>query len=72
MHWIAELFEQSPDHLRPESLRDDIPSWDSLGTLTLMADLDEKFGIMLSDTELRDMTKVEDILIVLRREGKLP
>jgi len=70
LKWIGEMFEQS-DPLTPDTLRDDIPVWDSLGTLTLMAGMDEKFGIMLSDAELRAMTKVDDILAVLRREGKL-
>jgi acyl carrier protein len=70
LKWIGEMFEQT-DLLTPDTLRDDIPVWDSLGTLTLMAGMDEKFGIMLSDAELRAMTKVDDILAVLRREGKL-
>lgn len=71
LNWIAELFEQPIGELTPESLRENIPIWDSLGTLTLMADLDEKYDIMLSDVELRDMTRVGDILDVLQREGKL-
>ena len=70
LEWIGEMFEQ-PGQLAPETSRENIPAWDSLGTLTLMAGLDEKFGIMLSDSELRAMTKVDDILAVLRREGKL-
>ena len=70
LKWIGEMFEQT-DLLTPDILRDDIPVWDSLGTLTLMAGMDEKFGIMLSDAELRAMTKVDDILAVLRREGNL-
>ena len=70
LKWIGEMFERT-DSLTPETPRNDIPVWDSLGTLTLMAGMDEKFGIMLSDAELRAMTKVDDILAVLRREGKL-
>ena len=70
LKWIGEMFEQ-PGQLAPETLRENIPVWDSLGTLTLLAGLDERFGIMLSDWELRAMTKVDDILAVLRREGKL-
>jgi len=70
LKWIGEIFEE-PGPLTPETLRENIPVWDSLGTLTLMAGLDEKFGIILSDDELRAMTKVDDILAVLRRDGKL-
>jgi acyl carrier protein len=71
LKWIAGLFEESPDKLTPECLRQDIPLWDSLGVLTLMASLDEKFGILLSDADLRAMQKVDDILAVLRQHGKL-
>lgn len=71
LKWIADMFEQSFETLTPETLRQDIPAWDSLGVLTLMAGLDEKFGIMLSDVELGEMSRVGDILEVLRRFGKL-
>jgi acyl carrier protein len=70
LKWIGEMFEH-PSALTPATPREEIPIWDSLGTLTLMAGLDEKFGIMLSDAELRAMSKVDDILAVLRRDGKL-
>jgi acyl carrier protein len=71
LKWIAEVFQQPPDSIQPETLRRDIVTWDSLGVLMLMAELDEKHGIMLSDVELNAMTKAGDILEVLRREGKL-
>jgi acyl carrier protein len=69
--WIAELFEESPERVAPGTPRDALPAWDSLGELTLMADMDEKFGIVLTDTQLKAMTTVNDILEVLRANGKL-
>ncbi len=69
--WIAELFEESAEHVTPETPRDAVPAWDSLGELTLMADMDEKFGIILTDTQLKAMVKVDDVLQVLRDNGKL-
>lgn len=71
LKWVAELFEESPDQLRPETPRQDIPTWDSLGVLTLMASMDEKFGILLSDADMKAMQKVDDIFAVLRQHGKL-
>ena len=64
-------FEQPAESIKPETPREEIVAWDSLGVLMLMAALDEKHEIMLSDEELRAMTKAGDILEVLRREGKL-
>jgi acyl carrier protein len=71
LQWLAELFEEPARNLTPDTLRAEIPAWDSLGVLTLMAALDERFGILLTDQEMRAMTNVGDILEVLRRHGKL-
>jgi acyl carrier protein len=71
LKWIAELFEESPDSIRPDTPRDAIPTWDSLGVLTLMAALNERFDIVMSTEELGGMQAVSDILAVLGRHGKL-
>lgn len=68
--WIAKLFDQPVDKLTSATSRDDIPMWDSLGVLTLMAEFDGKFGIVLTDADMRGMRKVGDIFEVLRRNGK--
>ena len=69
--WIAELFEEKPEQLTPDTGRADIQAWDSLGVLTLMAGLDSTFSIQLSDDEVQSMRKVSDILVILRRNGKV-
>jgi acyl carrier protein len=69
--WVAEVFQEPADTLTVETLRKDIAMWDSLGVLTLMAELDEKFDLVISDQETRAMTKVGDILALLQTNGKL-
>ncbi|MGA1792015.1 MAG: acyl carrier protein [bacterium] len=69
--WIADLFEEPKENIKPETLRQDIPTWDSLGILTLMAKLDEDYDIILSEEELQNLRTVDDILSVMRRNGKL-
>ena len=71
MAWIADLFEESAESLRPDTPRDDIPAWDSLGILSLMAGLDEEFEILLSEDDLESLQSVGDILQILKRNGKL-
>lgn len=71
LSWIAEVFEESVDRVKPGTVRASIPGWDSLGTLSLIAALDERFDIHLSESEIEAMTKVEDILSLLRRQGAL-
>jgi acyl carrier protein len=70
--WVADLFEEPADNISPETPRDNIPTWDSLGVLTLMAGLDEQFDVVLTEEELRGMQKVADILDLLRKHGKAP
>lgn len=71
LHWVAELFEESAAGIQADTSRDAIPNWDSLGVLTLMAGLSERFDITVDADELAEMKRVDDILVVLRRHGKL-
>lgn len=69
--WIAQVFEAVPDQLTPDTHRDDVPAWDSLGVLTLLAGLDSDFGIVLTDEDIQAVKTVGDILDVMRRHGTL-
>lgn len=71
MDWLAQAFNEPREKITPETRREDIASWDSLGVLVLMADLDEKFDLVLTDQDMRAMTKIGDVLAVLRERGKL-
>lgn len=69
LKWIANVFEMPIESLKAETKRDEIPAWDSLGVLTLMAGFDEKFGFLLTEEEVSGLTAVEDILKVLNERG---
>jgi acyl carrier protein len=71
LKWIAELFEESSDAITPGIPRTAIPAWDSLGVLTLIAALDEKFDIAVTDGDIQGLETVGDILSILRRSGKV-
>ena len=71
LQWVADLFEEPVENVRPETLREDIQAWDSLGVLTLMAALDEKFDTLLTEEEMQTMQSVQDILNVLNKNGKI-
>lgn len=71
LNWIAELFEEPAQNVQAETTLEAIPTWDSLGVLTLIAGLNERFDLTVEVDELSAMTKVDDILAVLRRAGKL-
>ena len=69
--WLAEVFEDSRGRLKVTTRREDIPGWDSLGTLSLIAALDEKFDIHLSEQDIEAMESVGDIFAILKRNGAL-
>lgn len=69
--WIAEVFEEPAGRIALATERKDIAGWDSLGTLSLIAALDEKFDIHLDEAEIDAMASVQDIFAVLRRHGQL-
>lgn len=71
LKWITELFEEPADHLKPETKKADIPGWDSLGILNLMAGLDSEFNILLSEAEIAKLHCVDDILSLLKQRGLL-
>ena len=71
LKWIANVFDEPADRITPDTPRSDIREWDSIGVLTLMADFDQTFGIILSDEEIQSMKDVNDILEILRTNGKL-
>ena len=67
--WVAEVFETPVEKIRPETKRDEIDAWDSLGILTLMARMDEDFHILLTEEEIQQLKSVGDIIDVLRKHA---
>ena len=69
LQWVAEIFEAQPEEVTATSSRNAIGGWDSLGMISLMAGLDERFNIQLTDTDMRNLQCVNDILDILRQRG---
>ena len=71
LDWLAALFQEPREKITADTPRGAIPAWDSLGVLMLMAELDEKFNLLLSDQDMRGLNKVGDLMSLLRERGKL-
>ena len=67
--WVADLFEESEADIGVDTPREDIPAWDSLGTLTLMAGLDEEFDIQLNEDQIAELRSVGDIVVIMNGAG---
>lgn len=67
--WIAGIFDQPADAISPETSRDQIETWDSIGTLTLMAELDERFDLTVDEEVLAGLDSIGSLLKMLEDHG---
>jgi acyl carrier protein len=58
-------FDVDPQAVSLETGPSDIPSWDSVGHLTLATNLEQCFGINLDVDELMEMENVREIVRVI-------
>jgi acyl carrier protein len=68
---LAECFNLPVGEVHADLERDAIADWDSMGALMLMAELDERFGIVLTADASRELQRIADVLIFLRGHGVL-
>jgi acyl carrier protein len=68
---LAECFDAAAASLGPETTRESIAGWDSMGALMLMAELDERFGLELTADTSRAMNSIGDALSFMREHGVL-
>jgi acyl carrier protein len=71
LKWFADVLGAPVDTITPATGREELPMWDSLGTLLLLAAFDETFGIVMSDAEMAGIATVGDVVAVLRAHGKV-
>lgn len=68
---IAEAINTPEDEVQPATSLEDLEGWDSMGVLLLMAELDERFSLLLEEETIGSFSKVADILKRLKDAGVL-
>lgn len=63
---IAEAINSPENAVHPAAELEDLEGWDSMGVLLLMAELDERFSIILEEDTISAFTTVSDILSKLK------
>jgi acyl carrier protein len=66
---VAEVFGVSRDQLDDETSNQTLPEWDSLGHITLVLELETRFGIALSAEEALALTSIGAIKRALAERG---
>ena len=69
LHMTEQLLNIDAGMLTVETRLADVPGWDSMGVLLLMAEMDERFSITLNEIALSNLKGVSDIVAVVRNAG---
>jgi len=64
---IAELFQCEPSQLSDETGPGDLPGWDSLGHVALMARIQERFGSHVPVEDAIEVESIADLVAILGR-----
>jgi len=58
-------FDVDPQSVSIDTTADDVPGWDSVGHLSLGANLEESFGISLDVDDLMEMENVRQMVNII-------
>lgn len=59
---LEDLFEVDEGTLNPETLLEDIETWDSITKLSLIVMVDDNFGKTLREDDFKKLHTVQDII----------
>ena len=68
---VAEAFSVEAADLTAESSRDEVEEWDSMGMLMLMAEFDERYGLVVEEKVLAELETVADIIRLVQTKGNV-
>jgi acyl carrier protein len=64
---VAEVLDLPPDQVGPELSAGTSNSWTSLNHLMLISQLENEFGVVFSNQEIKELTSFRAILEILGR-----
>jgi len=69
LQFISEVFSVEKEILKLGTAPGDFPEWDSLGHLSLLTDLEEKFNISFDMDETMSIQSIGDLKGILESKG---
>ena len=67
---LSDLFNKSPEELGPESSQSTVDGWDSLQHVNIVLDVEQRFNINLSPSEIGEMVTVRAIADIVNNKIK--
>jgi acyl carrier protein len=65
LEWCSNLFSEPVERLSMQTSRADIRGWDSMGSLLLLADLDEMYDIQIGEQGLSELLTLSDLAALI-------
>ena len=59
---VSEVLQVEPDQLKPETVFEDLPDYDSITTLTMMVALDDEAGLLVSQHDIVGLKTFGDLI----------
>ena len=66
---FEETFAHDPARFSADTVPDDVKKWDSIGHMSMVAAMEEKFGVQFEVDEIMEMVDVRKILEILAAKG---
>ncbi|MCA1918822.1 MAG: acyl carrier protein [Flavobacterium piscis] len=67
---FAEALEiEDASNLNLDTIFRELPEWDSLAYLSLIAMIDEEYGVVIDGNEFRKLQTIGDILSFIKKSG---
>jgi acyl carrier protein len=66
---IEQVFEEDPGAISKDDVLEDL-GWDSITFMSFVAIMDEKFGIVISPTDLAQCVDVKDLIALASKYRK--
>lgn len=71
LRMLEEAFAADPNTITADTARANLAGWDSMGALMLIAELDSRFGLILTPEVSKTMAHARDVLNLLQSHGCL-
>ena len=64
---LKEILEMGNGDVKPEDKFRDYENWDSLTALSVIAMMDDEFGVIINAEEFRKLVKVNDLIEAVKK-----
>lgn len=66
---VAEVFRVAPESITDDTSQDTLPGWDSLGMVTLLGELETRFGVEFDLMEIASFRTVGGLRAFFEERG---